>query len=299
MSNLLKGFYTKKADDRVIDYNEVISNKIESFRQKMEKDAVPADGFMTGLNAQVVEGLIGEDGMLGEDGEFASMDPDALGALLSDDGGQENLSTVGEDELRELAGNIIADANAKAEEILANARREAEEIKASVYESTYAEASQKGYEDGTAKAEGEYQTLINDANAELARLEQEYTVRYNDMESELVDTLLQVFAQVTHTVSEDNKDIVIHLINQVMNNVESSGEYLIRVSKDDYPFLSENQGKIYIASSKDINLNVVEDASLEKGQCIIETEGGIFDCSLDIQLEQLIKDIRLLSCMQQ
>jgi flagellar assembly protein FliH len=69
------------------------------------------------------------------------------------------------------------------------------------------------------------------------------------------------------------------------------------VSKEDYPFLIENQGKIYLASPKDINLNIVEDSDLAKNQCIIETDGGVFDCSLDIQLEQLIKEIKLLSCM--
>lgn len=291
MSNLLKGFYTKKADDRVIDYNEVISNKIESFRQKMENEAVPADGFVNGLNAEVVEGLIGEE--MGSD--TGEVEADALDALTADSAG----ASVGEEELRELAGNIVGDANAKAEEILLKAREEAEEIKKTAYVSAYEEGSRKGYEEGSARAEEEYQKLINDANQELSRLEQEYTTRYNNMESELVDTLLQVFAQVTHTVSEDNKEIILHLINQVLSNVECTGDFLIRVSKEDYPFLSENQGKIYLASPKDINLSVLEDSSMEKGQCVIETEGGIFDCSLDIQLEQLIKDIKLLSCMQQ
>ncbi|MGN0161719.1 MAG: FliH/SctL family protein [Lachnospiraceae bacterium] len=291
MSNLLKGFYTKKADDRVIDYNEVISNKIESFRQKMENEAVPADGFVNGLNAEVVEGLIGEE--MGSD--TGEAEADALDALTADSAG----ASVGEEELRELAGNIVGDANAKAEEILLKAREEAEEIKKTAYASAYEEGSRKGYEEGSARAEEEYQKLINDANQELSRLEQEYTTRYNNMESELVDTLLQVFAQVTHTVSEDNKEIILHLINQVLSNVECTGDFLIRVSKEDYPFLSENQGKIYLASPKDINLSVLEDSFMEKGQCVIETEGGIFDCSLDIQLEQLIKDIKLLSCMQQ
>lgn len=286
MSNLLKGFYTKQTEERIIDYNEVISEKIESFKNKMKKEEVEADAFVSGLDADVVEGLISDETDLMSDKE-----PDLSGLVV------DKIEQVSTDDLTSLAENIISDANAKATEIIENAKRDAEEIKSKAYESAFAEGKQAGYEEGSAKADSEYQTLINDANEELARLEKEYNLRYNNMESEIVDVLLQVFENVTHTISEDNRDIVLHLINQVMNHIETTGDFLIRVSKEDYPFLVENQGKIYCASPKDINISVIEDNTLNKNQCIIETDGGVFDCSLDIQLEQLIKRIKLLSCI--
>lgn len=288
LSNLLKGIYTKQTEERVIDYNQVISNKIESFRSKMQSQEIEADGFVNGLNAAVVENLIVEDGETDKECDALSV---LTGQMEEKEGG------VNAEDLKLLAEDIISDANAKADEILAKAKQEAEAIKQDTYESAYAEGRKKGYEEGSAKAEDEYQTLISDANAELQRLEKEYTMRFDGMERELVDTLMEVFSRVTHTIAEDNKELVLHLINQVMNNVEATGDFLIRVSKEDYPFLVENQGKIYCASPKDINISVLEDVSLTKNQCVIETDGGVFDCSLDIQLEQLIKDIKLLSCM--
>lgn len=288
LSNLLKGIYTKQTEERVIDYNEVISNKIESFRSKMRSQQVEADGFVNGLNAAVVENLITEDGKT-ENSE------DAAALLTGQEKEQDN--GINKEELKLRAENIISDANVKAEEIITAARKEADQVKKNAYDSAFAQGKQKGYEEGSAKAQAEYQTLIDGANAELERLEKEYTERYSGMEKELVDTLMEVFSKVTHTIAEDNREIVLHLINQVMNQVEATGDFLIRVSKEDYPFLVENQGKIYCASPKDINISILEDSALTKNQCVIETDGGIFDCSLDIQLEQLIKDIKLLSCM--
>ena len=49
--------------------------------------------------------------------------------------------------------------------------------------------------------------------------------------------------------------------------------------------------------SKEINLDIVADTTMKKNECIIETHAGVFDCSLDIELNNLIKDIKLLSCM--
>ena len=46
-----------------------------------------------------------------------------------------------------------------------------------------------------------------------------------------------------------------------------------------------------------INLDIVADTTMKKNECIIETDAGVFDCSLDIELNNLIKDIKLLSCM--
>lgn len=294
MSNLFKGFNTKQTEERVIDYNEVISNKIASFKSRIEKDKIEADGFVNGLEADVVEGLIA-DGNADELAATLTGNFDSLTTLV----GEHNNSAVepNTDEIRDLAENIISDANEKAAEILDSARREAEEIKAAAFAQGSEQGKKQGYDEGRAKASMEYQALIEKAEEERIKLKNDYEMRYNAMESEIVDTLLEVFSKVTHTVSEDNKEIVLHLINQVMSNIEATGDILIKVSKEDYHFLVENQGKIYCSSPKDININVLEDAAIAKNQCIIETDGGVFESSLDIQLEQLIKDIKLLSCI--
>lgn len=291
MSNLLKGFYTKETTERVIDYNDIISLKIEEFKKHAKEEIKEVDGFVSGLDAATVENLIGNEGqIIGE-----TQNPED--ALLEEQQPSE-IAKVSEEDTQVLCDNMLEEARQQSQRILEDAKKEAELIKQEAFDSGKAEGSEQGYKEGQEKAQEEYQVLINDANAELARLEAEYTTRYNSMESEIVDALLEVFTKVTYTISEDNKEIVLHLINQVMSNIESSGDYYIRVSKDDYPFIVENQGKIYNSTQKDINVNIVEDQSLTKSQCIIETDGGIFDCSLDIQLEQLSKDIRLLSCLQ-
>jgi flagellar assembly protein FliH len=82
-----------------------------------------------------------------------------------------------------------------------------------------------------------------------------------------------------------------------MHNAETSREFVIKVSPDDYNFLVQNQGKIYCAMSKDVQIDIVEDLSMTKNQCIIETDTGVYDCSLDIQLHNLIKEIKLISCI--
>ena len=44
-----------------------------------------------------------------------------------------------------------------------------------------------------------------------------------------------------------------------------------------------------------IDLASNEDVTLKKNQCLIETDGGIFDCSLGVELKELKKQLLLLS----
>ena len=42
-------------------------------------------------------------------------------------------------------------------------------------------------------------------------------------------------------------------------------------------------------------IEIIEDIALVKGDCLIETDGGIFDCGISTQLEELSKKLRVLS----
>ena len=44
----------------------------------------------------------------------------------------------------------------------------------------------------------------------------------------------------------------------------------------------------------DIDIEVVNDANLDTSGCFIETSFGVFDCGIDMELNNLVKDIRSL-----
>ena len=195
--------------------------------------------------------------------------------------------------LKEDYNAKIQNINAEAEEILAQAQAQAGQIRE--------EAKKEGFNSGTIESERqltEKKQELEQQHAQLVKqLEEDYEQRRNDMEPQIVEALLAVFTEVTHTVSEDNKEIVLHLINNVLKNVENSHSYSIKVSPDDYNFVLNNQGKIYCAMNNEVNLDIVQDMALKQNECMIETDSGVFNCSLDVELHNLIKQIKLLSCM--
>jgi flagellar assembly protein FliH len=276
LSNLLKRGTTTISEERIIDYNELIKLKLKNIANDRENHGnVDADGFVNGLKADVVEQLLtGSD----EDGETAQSQEDV-----------NNQIAAALEEANEQAQTIRDEAN----EVLAQAHMEARKI--------IEDAKRTGYEQGAQNAREEYNAkadeLARDYEAKKAQLEKEYNDMKASMEPELVETITEVFKKITYTVAEDNKDIIIGLINGVMKNTDISNEFIIKVSPEDYKFLVNNQGKIYCSVSKEVTMDIVEDATMKKNQCIIESDTGVYDCSLDIELNNLIEDIKLLSCL--
>ena len=278
MSNLLKRSSVINKDEIVIDYNDLIKKKIQAIMESKHNE-MDADGFINGLHADVVEELISDD--------------DTADALTDD-------AAMGEQQ----AAASLENANAEAERIIEEARLQAEQIIADANknaDAAFEEAKQNGYYEGNEKAQEEMN--IKQAQLEVEfdnkrkELEQEYNNLKESIEPELVEVITDVFRKVTGVVAEDNQEIILHLINDVMHNADGSRDYVIKVSPDDYKFLVNNQGKIYCAMSREVNIDIVEDATLERNQCMIETNTGIFNCSLDIELNNLIKNIKLLSCV--
>lgn len=279
MSNLLKRGTTFISEERIIDYNELIKLKLKNIvSDKESHSSVDADGFVNGLKADVVEQLL--TGSEDENEAVDSQNPDDV----------KNQLAAAIEEANEQARSIKDEAN----EVLAQAHMEAGKI--------IEDAKRTGYEQGAYNAREEYESkaeaLEREYEQKKAQLEKEYNDLKAAIEPELVETITEVFRKITYTVAEDNKEIIIGLINGVMKNSDISNEFVIRVSPDDYRFLVNNQGKIYCAVSKEVNMDIVEDAAMKKNQCIIESDTGVYDCSLDIELNNLIRDIKLLSCTQ-
>ena len=281
MSNLLKRASIINKDERVIDYNRIIQEKLDALKKAAPKDSA---GFIEGLHSPQVEQMVDEDGnpvdmsIFGEDTAAATQEAEA-----------QEVPDL--DEVKAQADAILEDARNQADRILEDARSQAEQIRQ--------DAHDDGFDAGTAEAQNKYEQdkklLQSDYDSRKAALEKEYNELKAKMEPELVNVILEVFKNAIYAISDSDQQVILSLVNHVLQDANISNEFTIKVSHDDYEFMIQNQGKLYCAMNKDIQADIIEDSKLSKGQCLIEADSGVYDCSLDIQLENLIKSIKLLS----
>lgn len=277
-SNLLKyqNVTLNEDDARIIDYNDRIAEKIAELSQNLQEEMKNdnpeefADGFSDGLNAEQVSALLDDDS-----GNVIKAEP------VYDGPSPEELI----EQAREQADAILRDAGAQAEELKQNA---------------YNEGSMQGYQDGANRAEQEIADKENELSMQYAQKEQQLTEVYrqklDEIEPALIDTLTNIYEHIFDVELSGYRDVIVHLIGNALRKTENSQEYLIHVSPEELPFVSMNKDKIMEEGGL-VNCNVefIEDMTLKKNQCLIETDGGIFDCSLGVELKELKKQLLLLS----
>lgn len=285
----------------VIDNNEKVAKKIEYLTEQMMKEAAAAentellDGFSSGLEAEKVEALTAE----GEEDL-----PAVIKAAPSE---TEETAPVQSQPARQSAGEALAIVSAQAEEMLSAARREAENIKShalievqveieNLRRTAMEEARVQGYEDGYQEAVAQVEQERASLLEQKKKMEDEYQQMVSDLEPKFIDTLTDIYEKVFRVDLKKEQDIIMHLISSTMQKIEGSSNYLIHVSKEDYSYVNlKKQDVLVPVVSPNAAIEVVEDITLGANDCIIETDGGVFDCGLGTQLEDLAQKLKLLS----
>ena len=190
-----------------------------------------------------------------------------------------------------IIAHIERDAQQQADELLASAKEEAERLRREAVESGRAEGS----EEGKRQAEEELAAGRAELSDLREALQTEHEEAIKELEPQLLAVILQVFERVFGIQFADKKEILTYLVTNTILNVEGSKEFRIRAGEEDAGFLSEQLPMISGKVGQDYSLEVIMDASLSKGQCMIETDSGTFDCGIDTELSGLIKDLQSLA----
>ncbi len=278
-SNFIKaGNVIREEEVRVINSNDLVSQKLERLAELLKEDAVDdfTDAFLEGIDAQQVEVLLGEDDGM-KSAESGSPIQNRTGSAK--DKNQEEEARL---------QRMKAEATAEAENILAKARADAEVI--------LAKAKEEGYLCGRTEALHEIEEKERELNERMRLMEEDFRRKSDELEPKFVDVITGIYEHIFEVQLDEYRGLVVHLINQAMGNIEAGKNYLIHVSKDDYAYVSMKKKELLQGTGVGSDMiEIIEDFSLAKGHCMIETNGGIFDCGLGTQMERLNKELRLLS----
>ena len=279
-SNLLKSNYMNLQQDdvRLIAVNELMAKRLEAIGINVQKKA--ADGFVSGLSAQQIN----------LDGSVENEDVDVLF--------QNNVLKANEDveaaceEARTEAERILAEAREQAERITREANVLIEQEKKKVFE----QAKMQGYADGQEQARRENAKQQVRLQEKEQQLEAEYQKLADDLEPQFIDTITGIYEHIFHVELRSYRDVLCYLISTTMRKVEGNREFMIHVCKEDYPYVSMQKKQLAAsASAANSSVEIIEDLTLSKNDCFIETEGGIFDCGVGTQLSELRQKLKLLS----
>jgi type III secretion protein L len=165
----------------------------------------------------------------------------------------------------------------EARETLRLARRAAEQMRATV-EAEIEQARRRGYEAGMREARAELSTQIAETKAQLEH-------SFVSLEGRIVQTVLKAVQQILgHT---NDRALLEPLIRRVLAQSNSTTPMRLRVSAEQFDAANDAVASLLKEFPQVEWIDVAKDPNATRGTCVLETEFGVIDGSIDTQLAAL------------
>ena len=178
---------------------------------------------------------------------------------------------------------IRRDASLRAEETLRDAQSKVAALQEEARKTGFDEGRQAGWNDGRAEAE----RIIERLHLVLAKVIERRTEILKDSEAQVVHLILQIATKVVKVISENQKNIVINNAMQALQKLKNKSDVVIRVNLSDVGLVTEHTKDIIKMVEAVKSVTVMEDTTVDKGGCIIETDFGEIDARIASQLREI------------
>ncbi len=189
---------------------------------------------------------------------------------------------LNEGSVRPAAGTKIIKAEEYGLFLKADALLDAAEKKA-------AETQKKAEEAYERKREEGYRDGLEEGKLEHAEKMMETILSSVEFIEGIEDTLVSVVNQAIRKIigDMDDKERIVRIVRNALNSVRGQQNVTVRVAPADEEIVAQALSAMTAGSSGSAFLTIVADARLPRNSCILESELGVVDASLETQLKAL------------
>jgi flagellar assembly protein FliH len=185
------------------------------------------------------------------------------------------------------AKRILDEAQSKAAATEASVNQKTEQIENEAFDKGYREGHDKGFQGG----QDEVKRLVDRLHLIITKAIDKRNEIIEESETQLINLVLLIAKKVIKVISENQKNVVINNVIQALRKLKSRGDVVIRVNLSDLELATEHT-KDFLKMVENVkSVTIMEDSSVDKGGCIIETDFGQIDARVSSQLHEIEEKI--------
>lgn len=200
------------------------------------------------------------------------------------------------EETRDKCAVMVQDAEYASKRSEMDARNLAEEIKEEAREAGREEGFKEGHKDGMKKAAEDCEDILaaanEKANSLMSAALEARKVYLQMAEDDITNIAMSAVEQILPQHFIDAPQIILPLVRKALMKVRDQAEVTVHVAPDAYEFVLMAQAEFQHMLEGQAVLLIQSDASLQPGDCVLETPNGNVDARLATQIELVKKAIR-------
>ena len=115
------------------------------------------------------------------------------------------------------------------------------------------------------------------------------------LEPQFAHVVCELLEKLTGVVASEQEDLILHLIRSGLKDVRKNAERIvIRVSPEDAMTAEVHKKELLDELGGDVSIDIQSQESMEKNECIIETDNQMLDAGIKTQLENLTIAVKML-----
>ena len=160
-----------------------------------------------------------------------------------------------------------------------------------IYEAAKIEGFESGRNAGEISAQKDSEKLVGAFQALSAAAESAFALEQEQLQGICVEVIVEALAKIGGPLLS-SEQAAIGAVKQVLARVKEARELTIRVAREDLELVNRRQQELSDALGGR-KFEVVADARVELGGCLVETKLGSLDGRLEVQLRELYETLRL------
>lgn len=192
------------------------------------------------------------------------------------------------EQAKEEAERIIAEANhysAAVKQGIEEEKQRWEEEKERLMMEAQQEGFAAGFEAGKKQGYEEMSGLIEHAKGIVALSKEDYQHKIESSEQMILHIGLKVAEKILGTQLKENPEYFLDLVKRTIKEARNYREVQLHVNPVHYELLLSHKDELDAIFPRETQLYIFPDEELAEESCVIESENGRIDASIDEQLE--------------
>jgi len=155
----------------------------------------------------------------------------------------------------------------------------------------FAEGKREGLEEGRRQAEKELSPQLELVRNLIAALKEEKESFYHENEVYIVKLAIEIARKILNRELSQNPELMLYIVREALRKVAGKGRIIIHLNPADLALVKDKKSQLGAMLSAFEQVDFLASDDVQRYGCVIESDSGIVDAQLDVQLEQIERSL--------
>lgn len=166
--------------------------------------------------------------------------------------------------------------------------REVKEKASVIEKEAYEKGFEQGERDGLEMGQKRVEAILHQFKNILREMEQQREALYHLYEEEMLQLVFSLSKKIIHHEISINPEIILKTLQEAIKYLVVQKRVVIHLNPVDYQYLLTQSEKFPLALGDQGKVKLMEDPSITRGGCLLETPYGKIDATLESQFEEIV-----------